>query len=51
MSIAIIGIDLNVSKRLNAPILNAQMKVRKVIGESAIMKKMAILALVEVDMV
>ena len=48
---ATIGVDLNVSKRLNAPTLNAQMKVRKVIGKSAIMKKMRILALVETDMV
>jgi hypothetical protein len=51
MSMAIIGAALNASNRLNAPILSAQMKVRKVIGKSAIMKKMTILALVEVDMV
>jgi hypothetical protein len=43
---AIIGVDLNASKRLNAPILNAQIKDRKSIGKHATMKKMRILALV-----
>jgi hypothetical protein len=51
MSIATIGVDLNASKRLNAPTLNAQMKDRRSIGKHATMKKMRILALVEVDMV